>query len=284
MQKFQDWFTQQWAILWGRRIDPASVSWLMGPFGKLGVIGDGFVNELAEAEGLLVERNSKSGLIPSIDKLNLPVVDAQRLSQVVVGFYEHTALYNLRFSAKWNPLFLQFGKLINYMFSNRLGQLNIPTTNALGNEELSSEIITLLDPDTREVKYTVWYRTFKATGKVLYSGVYSTCLLPSGETCIKAVFPLPNGNATVIMSPRIGEGGELRLTSSGKKFGEPGFYFLLSDTKGDFWSQFISTFCDELLVYSQDGELYAEQTLTLWDLRVVKFKYGLYRKSNHPTE
>jgi hypothetical protein len=39
-QKFQDWFTQQWVILWGRQIDPSSHAWLMGPFGELnGVIG-----------------------------------------------------------------------------------------------------------------------------------------------------------------------------------------------------------------------------------------------------
>jgi hypothetical protein len=38
-QKFQDWFTQQWVILWGRRIDPSSHAWLMGPFGELNGIG-----------------------------------------------------------------------------------------------------------------------------------------------------------------------------------------------------------------------------------------------------
>jgi hypothetical protein len=39
-QKFQDWFTQQWAIFWGKRIEPEDVSWLMGPFGKPGAIAD----------------------------------------------------------------------------------------------------------------------------------------------------------------------------------------------------------------------------------------------------
>ncbi len=283
-QKFQDWFTQQWAIVGGRRIDPATFPWLMGPFGKLGGIGDGFVNQLAEAEGLVVERNSKSGLIPSIAKLNLPEAEARRLSQQVIGFYENTSCYHLRFSAKWNPLFLQFGKLVNYLFSNRLGQLNIPTDSTLGNEEVSSEIITLSDPKSKEVKYRMWYRTIKATGQVLYSGVYSTCQLPSGETCIKAVFPLPHGNATVIMLPGVGEGGELRLRSTGRKFGEPGFYFLLNDAKGDYWARFVSSFSDELLIYSRDGNLFAEQTLTLWKLRVVRFTYGIHLKpsSLHP--
>ncbi|MEB2777440.1 hypothetical protein SYJ56_19150 [Algoriphagus sp. D3-2-R+10] len=279
MQKFQDWFTQQWVILWGKRIDPKQVPWLMGPFGKLGTIGDGFVNHLAEAEGLSIERNSSAqGLISSMHKLDLPEEESLRLSQMVIDFYENTALYALKFSAKWNPLFRLFGKLVNYLFSNRIGQLNIPTNSSQGSQQICSEIITLSDPMSNEVKYTVWYRTFIPTGQVLYSGVYSTCKLPSGKTCIKAVFPLPNGNATVVMSPSVGAGGELRLISSGKKFGDPGFYFLLNDSKGDFWSQYISSFCDELTVYCHEGSLFAKQTLTLWHLRVVQFKYEIHRK------
>ncbi|MDR7129789.1 hypothetical protein J2X69_002135 [Algoriphagus sp. 4150] len=279
MQKFQDWFTQQWAIFLGKRIDPKHVPWLMGPFGSLGTIGDGFVDHLAEAEGLTIERNSSAqGLISSMHKLDLPEDEFLRLSQMVIDFYENTALYTLKFSAKWNPFFKLFGKLVNCLFSNRIGQLNIPTKSYQDPQQISSEIITLSDPKSNEVKYTVWYRAFVPSGQVLYSGVYSTCMLPSGKICIKAVFPLPKGNATVIMSPSVGKGGELRLSSSGKKFGDPGFYFLLNDSKGDFWSQYISSFCDELVVYCLEGNLYAEQTLTLWHLRVVRFKYEIHHK------
>lgn len=251
----------------------------MGPFGTLGVIGDGFVKHLAEAEGLTIERNSPSqGLIPSIAALELPEEEAHRLSQPVIDFYENTACYDLQFSATWNPVFKLFGTLINSLFSNRIGQLNIPTNSPKDSQQLSSELITLTDPTSKEVKYTVWYRTIISTGQVLYSGVYSTCKLPSGMTCVKAVFPLPKGNATVIMSPSVGERGELRLTSAGKTFGDPGFYFLLNDSKGDFWSQYIRSFGDHLHVYSKEGSLLAEQTLTLWQLRVVQFKYKIYRK------
>lgn len=279
MQKFQDWFTQQWAIIWGRRIDPIQTPWVMGPFGTLGIIGDGFVKHLAETEGLTVERNSPTqGLIPSIATLELPEEEALRLSRPVIDFYENTARYELEFSATWNPVFKLFGTLINSLFSNRIGQLNIPTNSPKHSQQLSSELIPLTDPTSKEVKYTVWYRTIRSTGQVLYSGVYSTCRLPSGKTCVKAVFPLPKGNATVIMSPSVGERGELRLTSAGKTFGDPGFYFLLNDSKGDFWSQYIRSFGDHLHVYNQGGNLFAEQTLTLWQLRVVQFKYKIHRK------
>lgn len=278
-QKFQDWFTQQWAIFWGKRIEPEIVPWLMGPFGKLGAIADDFVNKIAEDESLIIKRNATShGLIFSIKELKLSEEESARLSQNVIDFYEKTGLYKLKFSVKWNPLFKIFGKLVKYLFSNRIEQLNIPTNNVASSKQISSEIITLSDPNSGKVKYTVWYRTFKSTGQVLYSGVYATCTLPSGKACIKAVFPLPNGNATVIMSPSVGPNGELRLDSSGKKFGDPGFYFLLKDAKGDLWSQYISSFRDQLNVCCYEGKIIAEQNLTLWHFPVLRFNYEILNR------
>lgn len=279
-QNFQDWFTQQWAIFWGREIEPENVSWLMGPFGKPRVKANDFIYKIAKDEGLEIERNASSnGLLASIQDLNLSNEESERLSKNVADFYENTSLYELKFSVEWNPFFKFFGKLVNYLFSNRINQLNIPTNKVDSSKSINSEIIRLVNPECKEVKYTVWYRTFELTGQVLYSGVYSTCELPSGKTCIKAVFPLPNGNATVIMMPRVGKNGELCLDASGKRFGDAGFYFLLNDAKGRFWAQYIRAFRDVLIVSSVDGNVAAKQKLTLWDLRVLVFRYGISRKS-----
>ena len=278
-QKLQDWVTQQWVIFWGQRIDRNKFPWLMGPFGKLGSISDHFVNQLAEEEDLLIERNSLShGLLPSIQELKLSHDEYDRLSPEIVHFYENTTLYKLNFSVQWNPLFRIFGALTMNLFSSRIKQLNIPTTNLDSINQINSEIITLKEPGSGEVKYTIWYRTFIPTGQVLYSGVYTTCMLPSGKICMKAIFPLPNGNATVIMLPTVGPRGELRLNSSGKKFGDPGFYFLLKDANGGSWSQYIGSFRDHLNVFCVDGNLFAEQTLTLWHQQVVRFNYEIHRK------
>jgi hypothetical protein len=279
LQKFQDWFTQQWVILWGRKIDPEKVTWLAGPFGDLDGIGDNFINQLAEKENLVIVRNSKSnGLLSSIKVLELSEFELASLSKKVIRFYETTANYNLDFTVKWNPFFKVFGVLINKLFSNRINQLYIPTKRIKASESLKSEIITLYDPRTNEVKYTVWYRTFKSTGKVIYSGVYSTCKLPSGETCIKAVFPLPKGNATVIMSPSVQEDGALTLNSAGKKFGDAGFYFMLNDSKGNCWSQYVRSFRDKLTIGQKNETLSAQQTLTLWNQRVLRMNYRIIEK------
>lgn len=120
---------------------------------------------------------------------------------------------------------------------------------------------------------------FKTSGKVIYSGIYGTCTLHSGKTCIKAVFPLPKGNATVIMKPSVGLENELILDSSGKQFGDAGFYFLLNETIHNYWAQFISSFTDQLIVKEKDNHLQVIQTLELWGYKVSKFTYRIQKKT-----
>lgn len=279
MQQLQDWMTQQWVILRGQKIDPEAYSWLMGPFGNLDAIGEEYIRQFATNEGLVMEKGSASkGLIPEMNQLNLTDTDFMRLSKAVIHFYEKTAEYNLDFAVHWNPLFKIFGILLNKLFSNRINQLNVPTRNLKDSELLNSELITLSDPVSGATKYTFWYRSIQSTGKVVYSGVYGTCILPSGKTCIKAVFPLPNGNATVLMTPSVDKDGGLILDSSGERFGDAGFYFLLKDAKGYYWSQFIRSFRDRLVVKPAQDHISAEQTLTLWHKKVLRFNYTIKLK------
>lgn len=277
-QKFQDWFTQQWVIIWGRKINPAEYLWLMGPFGELNGIGENFIYQLAQKENLTVVRNSSSkGLLHSIYNLHLTEKEIKKLSRKVIDFYEKTADYKLQLKVKWNPFFKLFGYLVNRLFSQRINQLNIPTENIQESEKLTSEIIELISNENEKVKYIIWLRKFKSTGKVIYSGIYTTCTLPSKTTCIKAIFPLPNGNATVILKPTVGDKNELILESSGAKFGDAGFYFLLNDSKGNYWSQYIKSFTDKLVVSEDQENLKARQTLKLWNLKVANFDYSIVK-------
>lgn len=273
MQKFQDWFTQQWVILTGRKINPINEHWLMGPFGELNGIGEEFINQLAEKESLSIQRNLKNkGLLASINQLYLSDVEIKNLSNKVIDFYEKTSNYELEFEVKWNPFFKLLGFVVNRLFSKRINQLNIPLQNN-NKEKLNSEIIQLIDKNTKEVKYTIWLRKVKKTGQVIYSGIYGTCTLPSNQTCIKAIFPLPNGNATVIMKPSVGKNNELILDSSGNSFADAGFYFLLNDSKINYWAKFVSSFTDKLIIRDDGTNLIATQTLKLWNLKVSEFNY-----------
>ncbi len=279
MQKFQDWFTQQVVIIRGRKINSNDHKWLIGPFGNVGDIGESFVKQLADKEGLRVRRNNVStGLISSIRDLRFSESDLSKLSPLVIDFYENTSEYDLRLSVNWNPFFKFFGFLVGRLFSDRINQLNLPTQNLAESESITNELITLEDPPKNEAVYTIWYRTLESTGQVVYSGVYGTCVTPRSGTCVKAVFPLPNGNATVLMSPKVGSDGELILESAGRTFGDTGFYFLLSDSRGNLWSQYVKSFRDRLIVREVDGQIEAEQTLTLWHIRVLVFRYRINRK------
>jgi hypothetical protein len=281
-QKFQDWFTQQCVIFWGRKINPNDYAWLYGPFGELNGIGENFIYQLALKENLSVSRNSTSkGLLVSIYNLNLKKEDLNKLSKNVIDFYEKTSDYNLKLNINWNPFFKIFGILVNKLFSQRINQLNIPSENLNDSENLTSEIIELICNKTKEVRYTIWLRKFQTTGKVIYSGIYTTCTLPTKITCIKAIFPLPKGNATVILKPTVGERNELSLDSSGAKFGDAGFYFLLHDSNGNCWSQYLKSFTDNLIVMEKENLLKATQTLKLWNLQVVNFEYCIEKKTTH---
>lgn len=275
MQKFQDWFTQQWVIFTGRKFNQTIEKWLIGPFGELNGIGEKFISQLAENEKLSIHRDLKDkGLLTSIKQLNLRDDEIKNLSQKVIDFYEKTSNYELEFQVKWNLYFKPFGFIVNRLFSKRIDQLNIPLQNTK-QKKLISEIIQLIDQETNDIKYTVWLRKVEHTGEVVYSGIYGTCKLPSNQTCIKAVFPLPKGNATVIMKPSVGKDNELILDSSGKKFGNAGFYFLLNDSKNNHWAKFVSSFTDKLIIQEKEDYLIATQTLKLWNLKVSEFNYKI---------
>lgn len=278
-QSIQDWITQQWVILFGQRIDNKKHQWLLGPFGGTNGIGVKFVEQLARDENLVIDSNRKNrGLIDSILNLGLPETELKKLSPSVINFYESTSDYDLLLKVKWNPLFKIFGIVVKSIFSKRIEQLNVPIEDLEDASGLTNEIIKLVDKKTNEVKRTIWLRTFKSTGQVVYSGVYETCSLPNKQFCIKAIFPLPNGNATVILIPSVGKNGELILDSSGQRIGDSGFYFLLRDSKGQLWSKFIKSFTDKLVVSSEHDRITAIQTLTLWNLKILEFEYEIIKR------
>ncbi len=273
-QNFQDWLTQQWVILFGEKINSKQDTWLLGPFGETNGIGAKFIQQLAEKECLAIDNRKKNkGLLQSISQLHFTEKELNRLSKKVIDFYENTSNYNFDLKVKWNPFFRILGVLLKVLFSKRIEQLNVPLDNNENSKALKSEIIQLIDEKTNNIKRTIWLRTFIDSKQVVYSGVYESCKIPSGQTCLKAIFPLPNGNATVILNPSVGENGELILTSSGEKIGDSGFYFLLKDANGNVWTKFIRSFKDELVVSSKAERITAKQTLSLWNLKVLEFNY-----------
>jgi len=265
-----DWITQSWNILLGRITDVATDAWLLGPIGCVKEHSDDFIMRLASDKQLSIAVNAPgAGLMENMDEW--PVAVGEKIED----FYLRTSVYHFEVRTAWKPVFGSLGYLIARMFSRRIQQLNLPGNTTNEPMEISSDIIQLLD-DGGKVHYTIWRRSVRDTGEVVYFGIYTTCQIPSGEICVKVIFPLPCGNATVIFRAESYGNHKLLLDSSGKTYGDPGFYFLVEDCKGVLWKHFLPSFRERILVSENDqGELTAEHTLKLWSFHVYRMVYSM---------
>ena len=264
--------------LYGKTTEPARRDLaLMGPYGNVDIIEDKYVELLAAAENLVIKKNEPGcGLLEWIGVLNLSAADVAALRPEIVDFYEHTLDYQLEVWSQWCPFFRPFAGIIARLYSRHLQQLNLPLDPLDTAFGIRSQIYKLADPQSNVTKYTVWYRHLKSNGHVIYSGIYAHCTIPDGRTCVKVVFPLPRGNATVIMSVAVGPNGALKLISKGTRFGDPGFYFLLQDAKGRHWTKHIPSFHESITVYvDEESILRADHILNLWGTKALHLHYKM---------
>jgi hypothetical protein len=277
----QDWITQSWVKVTGKRFDPVENKWLLGPIGDTEIIKDKFINDLADNENLEVCENvANVGLLESFEELELTVEEKQLLNPSVADFYEKTANYDFEVWSEWCGIFRPFGWILAIMFSRRLQQLNLPLSSLDSAKGLRSSIIKLKDKTNGLTRWTVWYRILKSTNNVIYSGVYTTSSIPNyPDKYLKVVFPLPNGNAMVIMRREILNDGSLKLSSDGSKFGDNGFYFTLTDHKGKYWSRFVRSMHEWITVYVDDeGVLRADHNLRFYNVPFLNLHYKMTQK------
>jgi len=279
-----DWVTQCWVKLTGRKLNLSFEKWLEGPCGKTVGIGSEFFEDYACESNLVIQPESdEHGLIEDFRSLSAPDFEPSTIDPAVVYFYEHTANYELEAWAEWSGPFRFFGKLLSSMFSRRLQQLNVPLNGLDTSRGMTNKVLKLTDPDTGTVRYTTWVRKLVATGNVLYAGGYSLCSVPLRKgACVKVVFPLPNGNAIVIMRPQSHPDGSFSLTSSGVGFGDAGFYFNVQDPrdKSLFSVRYIQALQETIRVYQTEaGDLRADHVLNLWGMTFLRLHYKLNPKT-----
>ena len=146
---------------------------------------------------------------------------------------------------------------------------------------VSSVILTACGARPSKALWTAWVRQLVATGNVIYAGAYSTSTVPEGATpCVRVVFPLPNGNAMVLMRPIANPDGSLTLVSAGKTFGIPGDYFTVHTRDGAAWARYERTFRESSHVYALDGTVRADHVLTLWGLTFLRLHFRLRERGN----
>ncbi len=223
----------EWLVrLTGRRIRKNEAPWLDCVLGKPGVIGTGVYQRIAEEEKLEISQPPDAGLIPSFESLRGPSFDPERVDRRIRHFYEHTALYKLEV---WSEVYFA-GKFVLWLLvefiSRRMDQLNFPISSLEVARGMTSEIVQLREPLSGRLAYTGWLRRFRATGKVIYAGLYSESEIPGeANPCVKVTFPC-YGSSSVYLRPCAYADGTFGLVSTGAAFGRSGFYRVCGIRRG----------------------------------------------------
>lgn len=280
-----DLATQRWVRLTGRHTSSAEVPWLDGPTGDPLSIGGDFFDRWATRSGFAVVRTGAArGLLPDFDQLSGPSFRPEDVDPEVRRFYEETSEYELEAWSEWCGAFRPFGWLLSRVFSRRLQQLNVPLEPLDTSEGTDSEVLHLVDPATGAVSMAAWVRHLRKTGHVLYAGSYSVVRIPGHQDpCIRVVFPLPNGNATVLLKPHADADGALTVWSRGDTYGQPGFYFTVRDGSDDLWMRYVRTMRESIRVYrAGPGEVRADHVMWIFGLVFLRLHYRL-RRNEYPS-
>ena len=275
-----DWTTQLWVAATGRTTSLAETPWLAGPVGDTRRIGADCFREIAAREGLSIHDGPSSrGIVPDFGVLEGPQFRASAVADEVRRFYEHTAAYELDAWAEWCGAFRPFGWLLAVLFSRRLQQLNVPLSGLDTSRGLTNSVWHLVDTPSNSCRYAVWVRHLVGSGDTLYAGSYGPSQVPGWNgPCLKVTFPLPNGNAHVIMKPIVHEDGSFTLVSSGRRFGDPGFYFTVHRDDDRLFARYVPTMRETIRVYEAGThEARADHTLTLWGFVFLRLHYRLRR-------
>lgn len=277
-----DWTTQQWVRATGRRVSLSDHPWLNGPVGGTREIGLGFFEQYAAAHDLEIVDSGTRGLMPDFTVLEQDNPSVRAVAQPVKDFYEQTSAFSLDAWSEWCAAFRPFGRALSILFSKRLQQLNVPLSSLDSARGMTSSVLPMRERASGHVVQTAWVRQLRATRNVLYAGSYSICRIPGHPSpCVKVVFPLPNGNAIVIMKPIANPDGSLSIQSIGKRFGEPGFYFTVHHGDGTLHARYVASMKEQIVVYgAEPGVTRADHTLWLWGIQFLRLHYRMARNDH----
>ena len=273
--------TQRWVRTTGRRVSLDECPWLRGPVGDVDVIGTDFFARLAGREGLrMVTDGPPRGLVENFGDLAGPTCDPLQVDAQVADFYKQTSEYDFDVWSEWRGGFRPFGNALAAIFSRRLQQLNVPLSPLDTSQGISTSVVQLVD-GAGVVKQTAWIREIVSSKRTLYAGSYSLCRVPGfAGPCVKVAFPLPNGNANVIMRPESAPDGSFTVRSSGSNFGDAGFYFFVEAGGDAGWARYLKALKEDIRVYvDPNGQLRADHNLRIWGRTFLRLHYRMRRRS-----
>lgn len=284
---FIEWVIRTWVLFVGRRVPAGSAPWLAGPIGTGAPIGEAIYTDLARREGLELRTNQPgAGLTADFLALRRPGFDVDTVDPAVRDFYEGTAGYVLDSWAEWSGWFRPLGALLVSTVSRRIQQLNLPMSSIETSRGMTNQVIQLTDPQDGTVRYTGWFRTLKGSGDIIYAGLYSICTPPRAPgPCVKVVFPLPHGSATVILRPERDARGRFQLVSSGSGFGDAGFYRIHQPRSGARRARLLRAMKEQIVVYVDDeGVLRTDHFFRFFRIPILTLHYRIRPRPTDSSE
>jgi hypothetical protein len=272
------WFI--YALIWllGRTYRRSEIEWLLGPMGGE-LIGDAAFRDVARTEGLTIERDAREGgLIPKFEALRGEGFEPSKTDSLIREFYEHTSAFSMDV---WSETFFPSNiglYLLVRTISRQVDQLNFPLSPLDTAYGVGSEIISLRRSDG-SLRYTGWFRTLAQDRRALYAGFYMCDRAPLAPgPCVKAVFPMPRGNATVLLRPTLQADGSLVLDSCGTRFGEPGFYRVQARAGDRVRVWHVRTLKEQFHLYVDGrGVLRCDHSVKFLGLPVLRLHYKMFR-------
>lgn len=275
--RWLDGTTRLWVRATGRRVHLDRTTWLQGPVGDVDRVGDGWLPAEAVRLGAQVGHGGEGhvpGLLGSMAALDRPGFAAADLAAPVRAFYERTSGWRLDAWVGWSPWAWPFGWAVAALFARRLDQLALPMRSL----DLARGMASAVTPLVRDGEQVgaLWLRRLRATGGIVFSGLYGVVRLPgSGEPAVRVTFPLPRGRLVVLLRPSATARGGLRLTSGAGGWGDPGAYLVVDGPRGTARARRIGVHEEFHVFVDDEGVLRTDHHLALGRLPVLRLHYRL---------
>lgn len=266
--------------LFGRTVRKAEVPWLVGPVGKFDQAGEHVYESVAAREGLTIDRDtSDAGLVPDFAVLAGADFDPAKTDAEVRRFYEHTARYELDVWSETRFPGRLFLWLLVSTVSRFMNQLNFPIFGLETSRGMTSEVLPLRDGSGKAI-HTGWRRSLISSGRLIYSGFYATAQPPlAGSPCVKVVFPVPRGNATVILRPGMEANGHFTLNSGGRGLGDVGFYRVMELDADRLKVRYLKTLRERFEVYTdEEGVLRCDHSVHFLGMIMLRLHYRMRQR------
>jgi len=262
---------------------PASELRYVVPFeARSRYVGGDYVEQLAKARGGTFRRNPPDvGILASLDSLQGPTFDANRVHPLIREFYEHTSRFKLSIVPEWRRWMKPGYELFKLVVAEPLGQAAIPSNIEQAQRGMVSTIDTITLDGDEEIDIRGWIRTYADSGKPIYVGIY-TSFRHQDRGYVSVGFPIPGANFTATLQPQNAVGQDFVLTSR-SELDFPGHYLSAVDSERDALTVLkLLYFQEQIHVYVADRELKTDHSFYLAGLRFLTLHYEIQRLAKPP--